>query len=87
MYVNLFNLQFPSVQTFNVNCFLYAPFQDLPNLMTRERKVDKVKVCGEPVFICTQTTWSMNMTPYFLFGRSHTETSYYVYVLPGTQRH
>ena len=87
MYVNLFNLQFLSVQTFNVNCFLYAPFQDLPNLMTREVKVDIVKVCDEPVFICTQTTWSVNMTPYFLFGRSHTETSYYVYVLPGTQRH
>ena len=87
MHVNLFNLQFPSVQTFNINCFLHAPFQDLPNLMTRERKVDKLKVCGEPVFICTQTTWSMNMTPYFLFGRSHTGTSYHVYVLPGTQRH
>ena len=87
MHVSLFNLQFPSVQTFNINCFLHAPFQDLPNLMTRERKVDKVKVCGEPVFICTQTTWSMNMTPYFLFGRSHTGTSYHVYVLPGTQRH
>ena len=87
MYVNLFNLQFPSVQTFNVNCFLYAPFQDLPNLMTREVKVDIVKVCDEPVFICTQITWSVNMTPYFLFGRSHTGTSYYVYVLPGTQRH
>ena len=87
MYVNLFNLQFPSVQTFNINCFLHAPFQDLPNLVTRERKVDKVKVCGEQVFFCTQTMWSMNMTPYFLFGRSHTGTSYYVYVLPGTQRH
>ena len=67
MYINLFNLQFLSLQTFNINCFLHAPFQDLPNLMTRERKVDKVKVCGEPVFICTQTMWSMNMTPYFLF--------------------
>ena len=87
MHVSLFNLQFPSVQTFNINCFLHAPFQDLPNLMTRERKVDKGKVCGEPVFICTQTTWSMNMTPYFLFGRSHTGTSYHVDVLPGTQRH
>ena len=87
MYVNLFNLQFLSLLTFNINCFLYAPFQDLPNLMTREVKVDIVKVCDEPVFICTQTTWSVNMTPYFLFGRSHTGTSYYVYVLPGTQRH
>ena len=55
MHVNLFNLQFPSVQTFNINCFLHAPFQDLPNLITRERIVDKGKVCGEPVFICTQT--------------------------------
>ena len=87
MHVSLFNLQFPSVQTFNINCFLHAPFQDLPNLMTRERKADKGKVCGEPVFICTQTTLSMNMTPYFLFGRSHTGTSYHVDVLPGTQRH
>ena len=87
MHVSLCNLQFPSVQTFNINCFLHAPFQDLPNLMTRERKADKGKVCGEPVFICTQTTWSMNMTPYFLFGRSHTGTSYHVDVLPGTQRH
>ena len=68
MYVNLFNLQFLSLLTFNINCFLHAPFQDVPNLMTRERKVDKVKVCGEPVFICTQTMWSMNMTPYFLYG-------------------
>ena len=56
MYVNLFNLHFPSVQTFNINCFPHAPFQDMPNIMTRERKVDKVKVCGEPDFICTQTT-------------------------------
>ena len=87
MHVSLCNLQFPSVQTFNINCFLHAPFQDLPNLMTRERKVDKGKVCGKPVFICTQTTLSMNMTPYFLFGRSHTGTSYHVDVLPGTQRH
>ncbi|XP_045018101.1 uncharacterized protein LOC123464735 [Bubalus bubalis] len=36
--------------------------------MIRERKVHQVKVCGEPDFICTQTTWSMNMTPYFLYG-------------------
>ena len=84
MYVNLFNLQFPSIQTFNINCFLHAHFQDLPNIKTRERKVDKIKVCGEPDFIFTQTTWSMNMTPYFLFRRSHSGTRYYVYVLPGT---
>ena len=50
MYVNLFNLQFPSVQTFNINCFLHALFRDLTNLMTRERQVDKVKVCSEPDF-------------------------------------
>ena len=48
MYVNLFNLQFPSVQTFNINCFLHAPFQNLPNIMTREKQVDKVKICDEP---------------------------------------
>ena len=78
MYVNFFNLQFSSIQTFNINCFLHAPFQDLPNIKTRERKVDKIKVCGEPNFIFTQITWSMNMTPYFLFRRSHSGTRYYV---------
>ena len=49
-FVNLFNLQFLSLLTFNINCFLHAPFQDVPNLMTREKQVDKVKVCGEPDF-------------------------------------
>ena len=37
MYVNLFNLQFPSVQTFNINGFLHAPFQDLPKVMVKEK--------------------------------------------------
>ena len=55
--------------------------------MTRERQVDKVEVCGEPDFICIQTMWSMNMTPYFLFVGVTQEPRCYVYVLPGTQRH
>ena len=87
MYVNLFNLQFPSVQTFNINCFLHALFRDLTNLMTRERQVDKVKVCSEPDFspsVHRQAglwTWQ---TPLPVWGRSHTGTRCHVYVLSGT---
>ena len=75
MYVNLFNLQFPSVQTFNINCFLHAPFQDLPNLMTRERQVDKVKVCSEPDFphLGTDHVVYEHDKPHFLSGGGVTQ--------------
>ena len=49
-------LIFSSPQSnFNTDFFFDAFFQDLPNLMTRERQAYKVKVCGEPDFFpCVQ---------------------------------
>ena len=57
--------------------------------MTRERQVDKVKVCSEPDFFPSGHrqaglwTWQTPLP----IGGSHTGTGYYVYVLPGTQTH
>ena len=50
MYVTLHNIQLPSAQILILIAFFDAFFQDLINLMTREKQVDKLKVCGEPDF-------------------------------------
>ena len=88
MYVNWFNLHFPSTQNFNANCFFHIPFQVLPNLTTRERPVDKVKVWSEPdSYLCMDHVVNEHEKPSFLFGGATSELGNSVCVLLGTQRH
>ena len=90
MNVTYFVPRFPSAQTFITNCFCEAPFQDQPNLITSERKIDKVKVCGESdIFshLCTDNMMYINDKSHFLFEGVTQDLRLYVYVLPGVQRH
>ena len=64
MIINLFVLWYPSAQILTNNYFYEALFKAQSNLITSERKIDKVRVCGESDYfshLCTDDV-TLNMT-------------------------
>ena len=89
---NLVCSSIASAQTFITTCFFDPPptFQDQPNLIASERKIDRVKVCGEPDVFSHLYTDHMTCEydkHHFLFEGVTQELRDYAYVLPGTQKH
>ena len=88
MIINLFVLWYPSAQIFTNNYFCEALFKAQSNLITSERKIDKVKVCGESDYFSHLGTDDVTLTmtnPTSCLKESH-RNRYYECVLPGTQR-
>ena len=88
MIINLFVLWYPSAQILTNNYFYEALFKAQSNLITSERKIDKVRVCGESDYfshLCTDDV-TLNMTnPTSYLKESHRNQVLCIYAARHTE--